>query len=77
MWAPAAFTGEPDTWFGAAAQIALPVSTLPSNGQSPTLTFTVQSAWAGLSVFLQGGTISTNARNGLCTITNAHVIHFR
>ena len=67
----------PDTWFGPAAQIALPVSILPSNGQSPTLSFTVQPAWAGLSVFLQGGTISTNARNGLCTITNAHVIHFR
>ena len=67
----------PDTWFGPAAIIALPISILPSNGQSPTLSFTTQSVWAGQSVFLQGGTISTNARNGLCTITNAHVIHFR
>jgi hypothetical protein len=67
----------PDTWFGQAAIIALPISILPSNGQSPTLSFTVQGVWAGQSVFLQGGTISNNARNGLCTITNAHVIHFR
>ena len=67
----------PDTWFGPAAIIALPISILPSNGQSPTLSFTTQSVWSGQSVFLQGGTISTNARNGLCTITNAHVIHFR
>jgi hypothetical protein len=67
----------PDTWVGPASMVALPVSILPSNGQSPTLSFTVQGVWAGLSVFLQGGTISNNARNGLCTITNAHVIHFR
>ena len=66
-----------DTWFGASAIVALPISILPSNGPSPTLSFTVQSVWAGQSVWLQGGTISTNARNGLCTITNAHVINFR
>lgn len=67
----------PNTWFGANAIVALPISILPAGGQSPTLSFTVQAPWAGLSVWLQGGTISTIARNGLCTITNAHVIDFR
>lgn len=67
----------PNTWFGASAIVALPISILPAGGQSPTLQFTVQPVWAGLSVWLQGGTISTTARNGLCTITNAHVIDFR
>lgn len=67
----------PNTWFGANAIVALPISILPAGGQSPTLQFTVQPVWQGLSVWLQGGTISTIARNGLCTITNAHVIDFR
>ena len=68
----------PNTWFGLSAVIALPFTVLPSGAPSPSLNVHVPAGFAGLSLWLQGGTVWTQgARNGLFTATNAHEIRLQ
>jgi hypothetical protein len=67
----------PNTWFGLSAVIALPFTVLPSGAPSPSLNIHVPPGFAGLSLWLQGGTVWSQARNGLFTATNAHEIRLQ
>jgi hypothetical protein len=68
----------PNTYFGIGAAIALPFVLIPAFGlQSVPLVINVPPNFAGFSLWLQGGTISTIARNTFCTITNAHQFRLR
>lgn len=64
----------PKTYFGSTAAIVLPFSVMPSLASTSTININVPPRMTGLSLWLQGGTLWPDARNTLCTLTNAHVI---
>jgi hypothetical protein len=66
----------PDTWFGINALIPW-VDFLVTSTSSQTYTFNIPAGFAGNSLWLQGGALWPNARNGVGVLSEAHEIRLQ